>query len=65
MSSKTKRYFLQEDEIPKQWYNIMADMPNKPLPPLNPKTKKPLAPETAKFLRDIAWKTVTEFYGWK
>lgn len=45
MSSKTKRYFLQEDEIPKQWYNIMADMPNKPLPPLNPKTKKPLAPE--------------------
>mgnify|MGYP006862993942 CR=1 FL=1 len=27
--------------------------------------EKPLAPETAKFLREIAWKTVTEFYGWK
>ena len=27
--------------------------------------EKPLAPETASFLRDLAWKTVTEFYGWK
>lgn len=27
--------------------------------------EKPLAPKTAEFLRKIAWKTVTEFYGWK
>lgn len=27
--------------------------------------EKPLSEETAAFLRDIAWKTVTEFYGWK
>lgn len=27
--------------------------------------EKPLPPETSAFLRRIAWKTVTEFYGWK
>lgn len=27
--------------------------------------EKPLPEETARFLREIAWKTVTEFYGWK
>ncbi len=31
--------------MPSQWYNIMADMPNKPLPPLNPDTRKPVGPE--------------------
>ena len=45
MSTKQKRFFLSEDELPRQWYNIQADMVNKPMPPLNPKTKKPLAPE--------------------
>ena len=41
--SKQKRYILQENDLPKQWYNILADMPNKPLPPLNPATKKPVS----------------------
>ena len=36
---------LPEDEIPRFWYNIQADMKNKPMPPLNPKTKEPLKPE--------------------
>lgn len=45
MSSKTKKFLLPEDEIPKYWYNIQADMVNKPMPPLNPKTKEPLKPE--------------------
>ena len=45
MSTKTKRFFLTEIEIPTQWYNIQADMVNKPLPPLNPVTKQPLKPE--------------------
>lgn len=40
-----KKYYLSEDQMPKQWYNIVADMPNKPLPPLDPKTKKPIGPE--------------------
>jgi tryptophan synthase beta chain len=36
---------LDEKEMPRQWYNIMADMPNKPLPPLNPATRQPIGPE--------------------
>jgi len=40
---KQKRFILQEHEIPTQWYNIMADMTTKPLPPLNPSTHKPLS----------------------
>lgn len=40
----TKKIFLSEDDIPKAWYNIMADMPNKPLPPLHPVTKQLLNP---------------------
>ncbi len=39
---QTKRFILPESEIPTQWYNIMADMPNKPMLPLNPATKQPL-----------------------
>jgi len=42
---KIKRILLSENEMPRQWYNIMADMPNKPLPPLNPATGKPVGPE--------------------
>ncbi len=40
-----KKILLNENEIPQSWYNIMADMPNKPLPPLNPATKQPLNAE--------------------
>ncbi len=40
-----KKILLTEQEIPEKWYNIMADMPNKPLPPLNPQTKQPIGPE--------------------
>lgn len=29
---KQKRFMLDEEEIPRQWYNIQAEMPNKPLP---------------------------------
>lgn len=42
MEKKQKRYFLAEEEIPTQWYNIQADMATKPLPPLQPETKEPL-----------------------
>lgn len=45
MSTRQKRYFLSEDELPRQWYNIQADMVNKPMLPLNPQTKKPVTPE--------------------
>ncbi len=40
----TKKFLLAENEIPTQWYNIVADMPNVPKPLLNPQTKEELKP---------------------
>ena len=40
-----RKITLSENEIPEHWYNIVADMPNKPLPPLHPGTKEPIGPE--------------------
>lgn len=42
---RQKRYFLQESDIPRQWYNIQADMKNKPMQMLNPATHEPLKAE--------------------
>lgn len=39
------RFMLEEEELPKEWYNIQADLPHPPEPPLNPQTGKPLSPE--------------------
>ena len=39
------KIYLAENEIPTQWYNVRADMKNKPAPLLNPGTLKPLALE--------------------
>ncbi|MBE3085906.1 MAG: TrpB-like pyridoxal phosphate-dependent enzyme [Bacteroidetes bacterium] len=43
---KIFKILLSEDEMPRQWYNIVADMPNKPMPPLDPRTMKPIGPES-------------------
>jgi tryptophan synthase beta chain len=42
---KRKKIILSESDMPHHWYNIVADMPNKPLPPLHPGTKEPIGPE--------------------
>ena len=42
---KIRKITLSEKEIPEKWYNIIADMPNKPLPPLHPATKQPIGPD--------------------
>ena len=42
---KINRINLEGHEMPTHWYNILADMPNKPLPPLHPVTLQPVAPE--------------------
>lgn len=42
---KQRKFTLEENEIPENWYNIVADMPNKPLPPLHPGTLEPIGPE--------------------
>ena len=39
------KIYLTEDEIPKSWYNLRADMTNKPAPLLNPGTYQPLTAE--------------------
>ena len=41
----TKKFLLSENDIPTSWYNIVADMVNKPLPPLHPGTKQILTPQ--------------------
>lgn len=42
---KTKKFLLPETEIPTHWYNVVADMQNKPQRMINPGTKEPLKPE--------------------
>ena len=39
------KIYLSESEIPNTWYNVRADMKNKPSPLLNPATLKPMTPE--------------------
>lgn len=39
------RIDLPISEIPRQWYNIVPDMPTKPSPPLHPGTKMPVGPD--------------------
>ena len=42
---KEFKVFLREDEIPKQWYNIQADLPTPLQPPLHPGTRQPIGPQ--------------------
>ncbi len=42
---KTKKILLPDSELPRQWYNVVADMPTKPLPLLHPGTKEPVSKE--------------------
>jgi tryptophan synthase beta chain len=44
MSDQT-RFTLNETDLPKNWYNILADSPVPPAPVLNPMTKEPITPE--------------------
>ena len=39
------KIYLEENEMPKQWYNVRADMKNKPAPLLNPGTLEPMKAE--------------------
>lgn len=43
--TKQRKILLTEAEMPEAWYNITADMSNKPLPPLNPQTHEPIGPD--------------------
>ena len=50
------KIYLEENEMPKQWYNVRADMKNKPAPILNPATRKPITVEelTPIFCEELA-----------
>ena len=50
------KIYLEEDEMPKAWYNLRADMVNKPAPLLNPETKEPMTLEelSAVFCEELA-----------
>ena len=39
------KIYLEESEMPKAWYNLRADMVNKPAPLLDPSTGEPITPE--------------------
>ncbi len=39
------KIILDENELPKQWYNILPDLPTPLEPPLNPATKEPIGPD--------------------
>jgi tryptophan synthase beta chain len=39
------KYVLQESEMPREWYNIVPDLPSPPPPPLHPGTREPIGPE--------------------
>lgn len=43
--SDTTKYLLAEERMPKHWYNIMADLPVPPAPPLHPGTLQPIGPD--------------------
>src|SRR5207302_10213818 len=38
-------YLLREDQIPRHWYNILADLDSPPTPVLHPQTRKPVGPQ--------------------
>ncbi len=50
------KIYLEENEMPRQWYNVRADMKNKPAPILNPATMKPITVEelSSIFCRELA-----------
>ncbi len=51
------KIYLEEDEMPKQWYNLRADMQNKPAPLLNPGTLQPM---TAAELEEVVCRELVQ-----
>ena len=66
MDSRQKRFLLTEDEIPRYWYNIQADMKVKPMPMLNPATRNPLTEEDLYplFARELCRQELNKTDAW-
>ena len=60
------KIYLEEDEMPKAWYNVRADMVNKPAPLLNPGTLKPMTEDELSqvFCRELARQELNETDPW-
>ncbi len=44
MSEQTVKFLLSERDVPRQWVNLLVDLPGEPLPPLHPQTLQPAGP---------------------
>ncbi len=42
---ETRKFLLAEQDIPESWYNLVADLPEPPPPPVHPATGEPIGPE--------------------
>jgi len=42
---KSEKVMLSPEDIPRKWYNILADLPEPMAPPLNPATQEPIGPQ--------------------
>ena len=66
MMEERKKFLLSEAEIPEQWYNITAEMKNKPQPMINPGTKEPLKAEDLfpLFAEELSRQEVNQSDAW-
>ena len=51
---RTVKYTLSEDAIPTHWYNVLADLPQRPPRPLDPRTLQPVSPQAMTSLTPMA-----------
>ena len=58
------KIYLEESEMPRQWYNVRADMKNKPAPLLNPATHQPMTIDelSTVFCRELAEQELDTVY---
>lgn len=60
------KIYLEESELPRQWYNVRAHMKNKPAPLLNPATYKPMTAEELEpvFCRELVQQELNDTDPW-
>ncbi len=60
------KIYLEENELPRQWYNVRADMKNKPAPLLNPATFQPMTAEELEpvFCKELVQQELNDTDPW-
>jgi len=61
-TTPSKKVLLDENEIPKQWYCVLPDLPKELPPPINPETREPIKPEQleAIFAKELVRQEATQ-----